>query len=105
MRPSGRTPSPHRKGGTFAHEVAEWRTSLEHVDDILILPAAGAYQDQAWSVYAQLRSQLAPEIENQKVILANQEQIKENQGIIQKNQEKLDIIIRNQEQILASFKK
>ena len=44
-------------------------------------------------------------LENQKLILANQEHIQQNQGIIQKNQEKLDIIIQNQEQILAALKK
>jgi hypothetical protein len=58
-------------------------------------------------------------LENQKAILANQEAIKgnqhaikdnqtsilDNQGAIKKNQESLDLILKNQQQILALLKK
>ena len=44
-------------------------------------------------------------MENQKLLLANQDQIKENQEQIKHNQEKLDTIIQNQEQILALLKR
>jgi hypothetical protein len=58
-------------------------------------------------------------LENQKAILANQDTIKENQhaikdtqkvivenqGDIKKNQQSLDLILKNQQQILALIKK
>jgi hypothetical protein len=58
-------------------------------------------------------------LENQKAILANQDAIKdnqhaikdtqkiivENQGAIKKNQESLDVILKNQHEILALLKK
>ena len=44
-------------------------------------------------------------ISNQKQIKSNQEAIKKNQGTILKNQGTLDVIVRNQKQILAAIKK
>jgi hypothetical protein len=42
---------------------------------------------------------------NQKQILANQQEIKDNQSMIKQNQDKLDTILKNQQEILSLLKK
>jgi hypothetical protein len=42
---------------------------------------------------------------NHQVILANQKVIQDNQGIIQRNQDSLQLILKNQEKILALLQK
>jgi hypothetical protein len=44
-------------------------------------------------------------LENQKAILDNQKTIQDNQNIIKQNQESLQLILRNQEKILALLQK
>jgi hypothetical protein len=44
-------------------------------------------------------------LENQGAILSNQKNIQENQEIIKKNQESLNLILKNQEKILALLQK
>lgn len=44
-------------------------------------------------------------ISNQLQILENQKQIKENQEVIKSNQDKLDTILKNQQEILALLRK
>jgi hypothetical protein len=84
-------------------------------------PGSNSYSAQ-WRLTLSENDVLANQkhiLENQKAILANQDAIKdnqhaiketqkvivENQGSIKKNQESLDLILKNQQQILALLKK
>jgi hypothetical protein len=44
-------------------------------------------------------------LENQHTILANQKTIQDNQAIIKQNQDSLQVILKNQEKILALLQK